>query len=130
MSLFKKIGDIFNSESESKADFGWASMHVEDELSDMLKASNTKPQVIYKHSNRCATSFFALKNIQRLSEEERRKADFYMVDVIGQRALSSQISEMLGVRHESPQLIILKDGEVCWHGSHHNVGAEAIEVNI
>lgn len=128
MSFFEKLGDIFNPESESKADFGWKS--IQDDLSDIVMASNTKPQVIYKHSTRCATSFFALKNVQSLSEEGRRQADFYMVDVIGERNVSSQIAEDLGVRHESPQLIILKDGEVSWHGSHHRVNVEALEANF
>ncbi len=130
MSFFQKLGDIFNPESESRADFGWRSINDDDALREIVMASNTKPQVIYKHSTRCATSFFALKNVQRISGEGRKKADFYMVDVIGQRTLSFQVAELLGIHHESPQLIILKDGEVCWHGAHQNVGAEAVEVNI
>lgn len=121
---------MFNTESGSTSDFCWNSINDEEVLQEIVMASNTKPQVIYKHSTRCATSFFALKNLQGLSKEGREKADFYMVDVIGQRKLSFQIAEQLGVQHESPQLIILKDGEVYWHGSHHNVNAEAMEANI
>lgn len=130
MSLFKKLGSIFNSESSNGPDFGWHSISEEGEIAEILLSSNDKPQVIYKHSTRCATSFFALKNVQGLAEAVREKADFYMVDVIGQRRLSFQIAEQLGVRHESPQLIILKDGEVFWHGSHHNVNDEVLAANI
>lgn len=130
MSFFKKLGGIFTSESDNTTDFGWNSISDKGEVDDLLLSSNKKPQVIYKHSSRCATSFFALKNIQDLSEEVREKADFYMVNVIGERAISRHIAETFGIRHESPQLIILKDGEVFWHGSHHNVTAELIRANL
>lgn len=130
MSFFQKIGDIFNPKGESDIDFEWQSISDKEGLRAIVMASNSKPQIIYKHSTRCATSFFALKNVQRLSKEMKKKADFYMVDVIGERKVSFQIAEDLGVRHESPQLIILKDGEVSWHGSHHRVNVEALEANI
>ncbi|MEX0724175.1 MAG: bacillithiol system redox-active protein YtxJ [Gracilimonas sp.] len=130
MSFLESLAAIFGTDDNVESDFGWQSVSSEVSLSEIIMASNHKPQVIYKHSTRCATSFFALKNVQSLSEEVKEKADFYMVDVISQRGLSAHIAEQVGVRHESPQLIILKEEKVFWNGSHHSVNIESLETNI
>jgi len=130
MSFLQSLGKIFGTDSEGVSDFGWQEITSEESLSEVIMASNQKTQVIYKHSTRCATSFFALKDLQSLSAEIKEKAEFYMVDVISQRGLSSKIGGELGVSHESPQLIILKDGEVFWHGSHNRVTAKSIEESM
>lgn len=130
MSFIKTLGSMFGTDREGKTDLDFKTISDEADISDILSASYKRTQVIYKHSTRCATSFFALKNIQQLPDEAKARADFYMIDVIGQRKLSTQVAEQLNVRHESPQLILLKDAEVYWHGSHHQVNAEALEANI
>ncbi|SMO53679.1 bacillithiol system redox-active protein YtxJ [Gracilimonas mengyeensis] len=120
---------LFGGEGEDNASstINWENIHSEEELDDILMASNQKPQVIYKHSPRCATSFFALKNLKALSAEDARKADFYLVDVIAERSISNLVAEKLGIRHESPQLFIIKNGDVQWHGSHHQVNSDVVE---
>ena len=126
MSILKTLGNMFNSGGQANGDFGWHKISVEKEVGDILKSSNEKPQVIYKHSRSCAISYLALKNLETLPDEVKEKADFYMVDVIGQRPISNHITKELSVRHESPQLFVIKDGEVLWNGSHHQVKAKAL----
>ncbi|MAO66015.1 MAG: bacillithiol system redox-active protein YtxJ [Balneola sp.] len=104
----------------------WNAVDGEEAIKEILMKSNSLPQVIYKHSTRCATSYLALKDLQNLSEEDLEKADFYLVDVIQQRGLSRTIADELGVRHESPQLIVVEEGSVIWHGSHYQVKAQAL----
>jgi bacillithiol system protein YtxJ len=50
----------------------------------------------------------------------------YLVDVIAQRLLSRDIAARLGIRHESPQAIVLRNGAAAWHASHYAVTAEAL----
>ena len=128
MSVLQSIANLFGTEGEqNKNPFGWKDISKEQELSDIMKASRQKVQVIYKHSSRCATSYFALKNIESISPVGQEQADFFMVDVIGQRPLSMYIADALGIRHESPQLFVIKHEEVIWHGSHHQVQAETLD---
>lgn len=127
--MFDGIKNIFGSDSQEDKVMNWNSIDW-NQFNAILLSSNRRPQVIYKHSTRCATSYFALKNIQMLSEEDIGKADFYLVNVIGDRELSQKIARELGVRHESPQVIILKGGEVQWHGSHQQVQAEIISSHL
>jgi len=54
----------------------------------------------------------------------------YLVDVIAQRPLSREIAARLGIRHESPQVIVLRNGAVAWHGSHSDVSAEALAAQV
>ena len=98
-------------------------LHDEEEFDRAVTAGVT---VLYKHSDRCFTCRRSLRQMERLAEE-RPDVPVYIVDVIGQRALSSRIAESLGVPHESPQAILIQDGRPVWSGSHFAVTAEALE---
>jgi len=130
MSFFDSIMRVFGSGSESvsKSDRSqWREISASSELKGIDEASYEKIQFIYKHSSRCATSYFALRNLQDLSEEIRKVADLYIVDVIGQRSLSNEISSHYDVRHESPQVILIREGRVGWNGSHGEVRSDVIK---
>lgn len=127
MSIFSSISKLFGTEGQQKTGLGWNEISSGEDLSEILSASYQKAQVIYKHSFRCATSSFAQKNVESISPKKQKKADFYMVDVIGQRPLSMHIAEKLGIRHESPQLFVLKNGELVWNGSHNELQTEVLE---
>lgn len=126
MSFFDSIMGVFGGGSESDRS-QWGEISTSSELKDIDKASYEKIQFIYKHSSRCATSYFALRNLQDLSEEVRKVADLYMVDVIGQRSLSNEISSHYDVRHESPQVLLIREGQVRWNGSHGEVRSDVIK---
>lgn len=126
MSIFESIGSFFGSDVDSKSSIRWERISDEQQLKNILAASNQKPQVIYKHSPRCGTSYMALRSLESISSEVQNRADFFAVDVISQRPMSLLIAETFGIRHESPQLFIIIDGQVVWHGSHYQVQAEAV----
>ncbi len=81
--------------------------------------------LLYKHSPRCSGATRALGRIEDL-ERARPDLAILMVDVIGQRALSQEISRRLGVVHESPQVILVRAGRAVWHASHSGVTVEAV----
>ena len=80
--------------------------------------------VLYKHSPICPTSDVAYEEM--LAFRRRRAVPVYMVDVIHHRPLSRALAERIGVRHASPQAIILRDGVAAWHRSHYEIQAEAM----
>lgn len=83
--------------------------------------------IIYKHSYTCGTSIFAKTRVeQSFKNDLPENAHFYFVDVSTHRSVSNAIAERSGVRHESPQLIIIHEGKVLWHGSHNQVNSEPI----
>lgn len=83
-----------------------------------LRAAPTA--VLYKHSPTCGLSSMALDEIAAFSTGHP-DIPVYLVDVLSQRPLSNEIEATLGIRHESPQAFLFRDGEVRWHGSHRRV---------
>lgn len=95
-------------------------------IETVLQNSNDKPQLIYKHSHRCSICFLAKEELEKVAEELNSIADLYIVNVINQREVSNSIASKLEVRHESPQVIILKNKKVVWNGSHWSVKGKEI----
>lgn len=94
-----------------------------EEVAGILRFKGTT--FIYKHSYRCSVSLFAMKRLMRLdlAKDER----WVYIDVVAQRSLSLALAEELNVWHESPQLLMLVDGKVIAHGSHHRVNETTVE---
>lgn len=81
--------------------------------------------IIYKHSPTCSLSFVAEEQVRRYADVGE-SLPVIMIDVIGQRAMSNAIEEATGVRHESPQVLLVRDGRVAWHTSHRGVTVSAL----
>ncbi len=116
--------DRFFDNSKPDTNPFWEIISNEHQLDEIILLSEGKPQVILKHSNQCGTSFFAKKNLEMIDGKYLEGVDLYLVDVISQRGLSTILGEKVGVRHQSPQLIVLFNGKVIWHGSHQHVNEE------
>ena len=84
------------------------------------KQSHQTPVIILKHSNTCPISTGAYDRVSELGK------DVYLVVVQEQRPLSNEIEAKTGVQHESPQILIIKDGKVTYHASHRAITAEVI----
>lgn len=85
--------------------------------------------VLYKHSPACMTSSVAQREIIALNKT-RPDIPIYQVDVIHSRALAHRIAADLQVRHESPQVLVVRDGRAAWHTSHFAVKAAALVAQI
>ena len=107
----------------------WNKLESEDEVDQLLEKSHQKPQLIFKHSPRCSVSKLVEDRIAKLKQDlksEGLKADLHTVDVINASSLSQYISQQVEVRHESPQVLILKDAKVEWNNSHMMIKKEKI----
>ena len=89
-------------------------------LEDLINRSQERPVVIFKHSTTCPVSA-AIYN-----EMERFDGEVALVEVQRARALSREIEKRTGIRHESPQVIVLQKGIVIWNASHWRVTARAV----
>lgn len=104
----------------------WNVLTDESQIEDVLKASGQKPQLVYKHSHTCGISLAAKERIEESFDEINTKADMHFANVKKSRPVSNRVAKELGVRHESPQVLIIKNGECIWHESHWSIKGEQI----
>jgi bacillithiol system protein YtxJ len=94
----------------------WINLTQEEQLTNIKEKSFTIPQVVFKHSTRCSISSMALKRMERAGAPEG--IDFYFLDLLAHRNVSNAIAEVFKVYHESPQVILIKNGEAVYDESH------------
>ncbi|RPD94474.1 bacillithiol system redox-active protein YtxJ [Aureibaculum marinum] len=115
------IKNLFGK-SNDKADYpsiNWIPLTEHKQLTEIIQNSNLKYQAIFKHSTRCGISRSVLKQFER--QENNESIDFYYLDLLSYRAISDEIVEKFGVMHQSPQLLVIKEGAVVAHGSHYDI---------
>lgn len=97
-----------------------------DELDAALAASATRPLLIFKHSVTCGTSAAAAEEMDDLMTGTPIEADICVVRIQAARAVSGEIERRLRVRHESPQVLLIRDGHVVWSVTHFRISAPAV----
>lgn len=120
------IDRIKNQLSDSENNGIWNNASELGDVETILQKSKDRPQLIYKHSHRCSVCFLAKEELEGVADQINEIADLYMVNVIHERDFSNAIASELNVRHESPQVIILKNRKVLWKGSHWDVNGKHI----
>ena len=101
-----------------------------EEFDRMLAASSDRPLLIFKYSSTCGTSAEALDELVSHLNESPADATYAMVTVQTHRDVSNAVARTLGVRHETPQTLLVRDGRVVWSASHFRVTAAAVEEAI
>jgi bacillithiol system protein YtxJ len=89
-----------------------------DDLERVLQQSQGEALLLFKHSTSCQISAKAFSEFQSYVNSKPEGLLFAMVRVIEERPLSQEIARRLGVKHESPQLLLIQQGKVVWHDSH------------
>ena len=89
-------------------------------LESLMSDSEQKPVIVFKHSNACSISARAYR------EMEKVEADVNILVVQSAREVSRELANLTGVRHETPQVIVLRDGKAVWNASHFDVQAGAV----
>ena len=98
-----------------------------DELDAMLAAaSGDRPLLLFKHSRSCGTSAEALDELVAHLDERPADATYAMVTVQTHRDVSNAVTSRLGVRHATPQALLVREGRVVWSASHFRVTAAAV----
>ena len=106
-------------------------------LDEVIASSSERPVFVYKHSTVCPVSARAadqyhdfaddFANVDEDMDTDPSTPLFTQVMVIENRDLSNEIESRLGIRHESPQLLLLRDGKVTWHASHFSITGKDIK---
>ena len=102
----------------------WIHLTDEEQLKQIISKSQLRPQVIFKHSTRCSISAVALQRMQKTAQPS--DIDFYFLDLLANRQLSNKIAETFSVPHESPQVLLIRDGECVYEESHLGISMHEI----
>ncbi|WP_337965215.1 bacillithiol system redox-active protein YtxJ [uncultured Flavobacterium sp.] len=129
MSFLNSIfGNSENTDSP-KSNVNWTELNDLAQLSEIEALSNEKPVVIFKHSTRCSISRMALKQFER-EFDLNETVDAYFLDLIAHRDVSNEIANRFNVYHESPQLILIKNGKAVYDVSHSDIDAIALKEKV
>jgi bacillithiol system protein YtxJ len=99
----------------------------QEALESLITDSKNKPVIVFKHSNACSISSRAYREMEKVD------AQVNILEVQSAREVSRELANLTGVRHETPQVIVLRDGKAVWNASHFDVTAgevaKAVESN-
>lgn len=112
--LFKKTEDS----GEGKKVFLWIPLTDIVQLEAIEEKSRTKPQLIFKHSTSCGISRMVIRTFADTFDFSPEQIDIYYLDLHDYRQVSDEVGYRFQVRHQSPQVLVLKNGEVVAHDSH------------
>jgi bacillithiol system protein YtxJ len=101
-----------------------------EDLDRLLAQTAERPLLLFKHSLTCGTSAEALDELIEHLNEDKLDARYAIVTVQSHRELSNAVSARLGIRHETPQALLIRDGRVIWNASHFRVTAAAVQSAI
>ncbi|GAA4311055.1 bacillithiol system redox-active protein YtxJ [Nibribacter koreensis] len=106
----------------------WNSLTSAEQLAHIKEESKSQPVVIFKHSTTCSISATAKSRLERQwNDSGLDQVKPYYLDLLSYRPISNQIAEEFSVRHESPQLLLIKDGQVQYHGSHLGINLQEVK---
>lgn len=122
MSMFNSFFGNSEKPNDSKSNINWIDLTDLGQLNQIIQDSAEKPVVVFKHSTRCSVSRMALKQFENefnLMDE----VDTYFLDLISYRDVSNEIASRFQVVHQSPQLVLIKDGKSIYDASHSDIDA-------
>jgi len=106
----------------------WNTLTNEAGIEAIKEKSKERPQVIFNHSTRCSISSMAKNRLEKSIEPDG--VDFNFLDLIAHRTVSNKIAETFSVYHESPQILLIKDGECVYDESHTGISMDELEAQV
>ena len=121
------LNKIFgNSEEEKSSETFWNQIRTEEDLQKAVSESGEQTVAIFKHSTRCFISKTVLKNFEKEVENSDKEVKYYFLDLIANRDISNKIADDFEITHQSPQLIVLKNGKAVADASHQSISVSLI----
>ncbi|MEZ7876949.1 MAG: bacillithiol system redox-active protein YtxJ [Polaribacter sp.] len=106
---------------EKKTYLTWLPLTSSEQLETIKTESNTASVLIFKDSTRCGISKMVIKQFEKLFTEENQHLKVYYLDLLNYRDISNEIAVKFQVMHQSPQLIVVRNGTAVHHASHNDI---------
>ena len=127
MGLFSKFNkSTKESERKDTVAVPWHALTTKEQLSEINQLSKTTPVTIFKHSTRCGISRMVLRNFESTYSLTNEQMKLYFLDLLAYRDVSDEVGYTFQVMHQSPQVIVIKNGIAVAHASHHGIRAEEL----
>ena len=125
MGVFNSIFGSAENQSSSVNKINWIPLTFMGQLDELVAFSNEQPVVIFKHSTRCSVSRFALKQFEKEFDADTLHCNVstYFLDLLEHRDISNEIANRFNVFHQSPQLLLIKEGKSVYDVSHSDIDA-------
>lgn len=108
----------------------WRELTSLEQLDQLIESSYQNPIAIFKHSTRCLISATAKKRLERQWGFDGDEVTPYFLDLLKYREVSNAIEDRLGVRHQSPQLLVIKGGKVIYDASHLSISVKHLGATV
>ena len=108
----------------------WKILETEAQLKEFIALPKRKPIAIFKHSTRCSLSSMVKSRLERGWNINDNDIEMYYLDLLNYRNISDKIASVFNVEHQSPQLIVLSQGDVLYHASHGEIDAGILKNSI
>lgn len=122
MSIFNSLFGSSEEKKEKEKKINWIPLTDLGQLNEIIELSNEKPIAIFKHSTRCSVSRFALKQFEN-EFDSADTTETYFLDLIEYRDVSNEIANRFQVIHQSPQILLIKNGKSVYDASHSDIDA-------
>jgi bacillithiol system protein YtxJ len=104
----------------------WNKLESAADWENIIRESHEKNVLVFKHSTRCIISKMVLKNFEDEWAALPDNADVLFLDLLQFRELSNALAEQLHVKHESPQVIVVRNGKAIYHASHDSINTHDV----
>ena len=109
----------------------WSELTDTAHIDELTKESHQKHVLIFKHSTRCSISQTALGRLERnWDEKEMEDVKPYFLDLLSYRKLSHHIADQFEVEHESPQILLIKNGQAIYDRSHLDIDYHSVKSEL
>ena len=125
MSFFNNL--FGSSDQENTSKIAWRKLTDLGQLNELIELSHEKPVVIFKHSTRCSISRFALKQFENDYDFSLEELQSYFLDLLEYRSISNEVASRFDVFHQSPQILIIKEGKSIFDASHDSISVAEIK---
>jgi|SRR5690554_2983588 len=127
MGFFDKFKSQRDIAKEEIVEVPWQVLGRLEQLDTIVDESKSKPVAIFKHSTRCGVSRGVLKTFEKNYSLSKDQLSLYFLDLLANRDISNEIAARFKVHHESPQIVVIKNGAVVHHDSHNGIQASDLE---
>lgn len=129
MSIFSSLFGSSDHQEEKTAKMIWIPIVDLGQLNEIILLSSEKPVLIFKHSTRCSVSRMVLKQFETEFDLEDLVTPYFL-DLLEHRDVSNAIAEQFKVVHQSPQLLLIKNGMSVYDASHSAIEVAELRMKI
>ena len=129
MTLFTSIFGDSENKNNNVSKINWIPLTDLGQLNEIMELSHQQPVAIFKHSTRCSISRMALKQFENEFDLEGSVTPYFL-DLLNHRDISQEIATRFDVYHQSPQLLLIKEGKSIYDASHSDIDAVELKRRV